>query len=51
MENAGYLFAAFTVIWALVFGYVFVLFSRQKKLKREIESLKQAIENKGARGN
>ncbi len=51
MENAGYLFAAFTVIWALVFGYVFVLFSRQKKLKREIESLKQAIEKKGAKDN
>lgn len=37
MENLGYLFAAFAVIWAVVFGYILVLMNRQKKLKREIE--------------
>ncbi len=41
MENAGYLFAAFTIIWALVFGYVFLLFNRQRRLRREIDSLKE----------
>lgn len=39
MENLGYLFAAFAVIWAVVFGYILVLMNRQKKLKREIEKL------------
>ncbi|MFC1947088.1 CcmD family protein [Chloroflexota bacterium] len=39
MENLGYLFAAFTVIWAMVFGYILVLMNRQKKLKRDIEKL------------
>jgi CcmD family protein len=39
MENSGYLFAAFAVIWAVVFGYILVLMNRQKKLKREIEKL------------
>ena len=39
MENSGYLFAAFGVIWAVVFGYILVLINRQKKLKREIEKL------------
>jgi CcmD family protein len=43
MENAGYLFAAFTIIWALVFGYVLVLFNRQRRMRREIDSLKEAF--------
>lgn len=47
MENAGYLFAAFAVIWAAVFGYVFSLFSRQRKLLREIDSLKEEFREKG----
>ena len=47
MENAGYLFAAFTIIWALVFGYVLLLFNRQRRLRREIDSLKEALKGKG----
>ncbi len=43
MENAGYLFAAFTLIWALVFGYVLVLFNRQRRMRREIDLLKEAF--------
>ena len=43
MENASYLFAAFTVVWAVVFAYVFSLFNRQRKLKREIDSLKEVL--------
>ena len=43
MENASYLFAAFAVIWALVFGYVFLLLGRQKKMQREIDSLKEIL--------
>ncbi len=47
MENAGYLFAAFSAIWATVFIYVLVLFNRQKKLQREIDSLKEMLDEKG----
>ena len=46
MENAGYLFAAFGVIWALVFVYVFILLNRQKKMRKEIESLKGIVREK-----
>lgn len=46
MENAGYLFAAFTIIWAVVFGYVFLLLNRQRRLRREIGSLKEALKEK-----
>ncbi len=47
MENAGYLLAAFAIIWALVFGYVLLLFNRQRRLRREINSLRELFEEKG----
>jgi CcmD family protein len=39
----GYLFAAYTLIWAVVFGYVFVLYLRQRRLLRDIELLKENL--------
>ena len=47
MENAGYLFAAFAMIWAVIFGYVFNLSRRQRQLRREIDSLKESLREKG----
>lgn len=47
MENAGYIFAAYTVVWAVVFGYVLSLFYRQRRLRREIDSLKELLKEKG----
>jgi len=41
MANAGFLWAAFTIIWAFVFAYVLLLVYRQKALNRDIESLKE----------
>lgn len=46
MENAGYLFAAYSLVWAFVFGYVLLLLNRQKVLRREIDSLKEALKKK-----
>ncbi len=46
MENAGYLFTAFSIVWAVVFGYVLLLFNRQRKLRRELDSLKEAFKEK-----
>jgi CcmD family protein len=46
MENAGYLFAAFTIIWAVVFGYVLSLFGRQKRIQQDIESLREKIKQR-----
>ncbi len=43
MENAGYLFAAFTVIWGVLFGYVLVLLQKQRQLRREIDLLKETL--------
>ena len=41
MDNLGYLFAAFAVIWVVVFAYLLILMNRQKKLKRELEQLER----------
>ncbi len=46
MENAGYILGAFALTWAVVFGYVFILINRQKRLHREIDSLKEALKKK-----
>lgn len=42
MENSGYLFAAYTIIWAVVFGYVFFLYYKQRKLSRQMDLLKDS---------
>ena len=42
MDNMIYLFAAYTVIWAVVFGYVLFMQHRQRRLQREIDSLKDS---------
>lgn len=44
MENLGYLLAAYTVIWAVVFGYILFLQRKQRRLQRQIDALKESIE-------
>ena len=46
MENAGYLFAAFSAVWAVLFGYVLYLLNKQKGLQQEINSLKESLKEK-----
>ncbi len=46
MDKLGYLLAFYTIAWLVIFGYVLALFSRQKKLHREIEQLKDAFKDK-----
>ncbi len=46
MESSGYLWTAFSLSWALVFGYVLLLVNRQRGLRRDIESLKAALKEK-----
>jgi len=44
MDNLGYLFAAYTVIWAVVFGYVLFMYRRQRKLQRQIDMLRKDLD-------
>ncbi len=46
MENGGFLFGAYSIVWAVVFGYVLSLLNRQKKLDKEIDSLKESLGEK-----
>jgi len=40
-----YLFAAYLVIWGILAAYLFSIDSRERKLQKEIERLKQVVEN------
>ncbi|NIN35699.1 MAG: CcmD family protein [Gammaproteobacteria bacterium] len=46
MENIGYLFAAFLVVWMGIIGYLLVIFGRQKRISREIEMLEKSLTEK-----
>ena len=50
MENLEYLAAAYSVIWLAISIYVFMLYRRQRQLRREIDSLKENVRKKGADG-
>ncbi|GIW06751.1 MAG: hypothetical protein KatS3mg060_1556 [Dehalococcoidia bacterium] len=44
-DNPGFwlLFAAYTILWLVIGGYVFTLNRRQRDLEREVESLSQQL--------
>jgi len=44
MENMSFLFAAYTIIWVVVFGYVFYIYRKQRKLQKEIDLLKKTVD-------
>ena len=44
MENFGYLLAAYTVIWAVVFGYVLFMQRKQRRLQRQIDMLWESLD-------
>jgi len=43
MENLGYLFAVYSIIWVFFFSYLFYLYRKQQRLQREIDALKKDI--------
>ena len=46
MQSAGYLLTAYSVVWAILFGYVLYLLNNQKKLQQEINLLKESLKEK-----
>lgn len=46
MENAGYLFAAYSIVWVVVFGFVLSLLNRQRRLRQEINALRKILKEK-----
>ncbi len=43
MENFGYLFAAYTIIFAAIFFYVMFIWRRQRRLEREVAALEDRL--------
>lgn len=48
VESLVYVFAAYTVIWLVSFGYLYSIGLRQKRLQREIDALKSALTTEGS---
>ncbi len=49
METANtmqYLFAAYAAIWIILAVYLFSIHSREKKLREELQNLRQLLERK-----
>jgi CcmD family protein len=45
MNTMSYLVAAFAAIWVLLAIYLFMLHSREKKLREEVARLRQSLES------
>jgi len=50
MENIGYLLAAYTIIWAVIFGYVLFMQRKQRKLQRQVTLLQESLEKSKTNG-
>lgn len=46
MDNSGYLFAAFAIIWIVFFGYVLILARRQSRLEMAMKALTKILRDK-----
>ncbi|MGA9348138.1 MAG: CcmD family protein [Anaerolineae bacterium] len=46
MDNLVYLFAAYAVFWVVTFAFVLSIAQRQKRLRREVEALRRALESR-----
>lgn len=54
MQNLPYLFAAYTIVWLVLFAYLFVVASQVRSVRREVAELRarigQPLARPGARG-
>jgi CcmD family protein len=44
VNTMNYLFAAYTAIWIILAVYLFSIQSREKKLRQELQNLRQLVE-------
>ncbi len=40
-----YLFGAFLVLWAVIFGYIFSINARQKQVQQELQRMRERAES------
>ena len=46
MTVNGYLFAAYTVIWTILFIFVWLVHRRQKELSRELKDISKRLDKR-----
>ncbi|MSQ33803.1 MAG: CcmD family protein [Dehalococcoidia bacterium] len=46
MASLWFLFAAYTVVWAVVLGFVLSLYLRERSLRREVSALKELLDRR-----
>jgi CcmD family protein len=46
MNTMPYLFSAYLAIWIILAIYLYSIWSREKKLREEVERLKQRLESR-----
>ena len=51
METMNYLFAAYAAIWIILAVYLYSIHSREKRLREDVERLKQLLEPRITRNN
>jgi CcmD family protein len=49
MQNLPYLFAAYTIVWLVLFAYLFVVASQVRSVRREVAELRARIGQPAAR--
>lgn len=47
VTNLFFLFAAYSVVWLVLFGYLFSFSRRHRSLERQVEDLRRMLERKG----
>jgi CcmD family protein len=45
MTNLGFLFAAYSITWIVLFGYLFVMWRKQNRLEKGMQQLQEKILN------
>ncbi len=48
-SNLEFLFAVYIITWAAFFGYIFYLSRRQREMRREIDALTRALDDRERR--
>jgi len=43
MQYLPYLFAAYTIVWLVLFGYLFVVATQTRAVRREVDQLKERL--------
>lgn len=49
MSNLTFLFAAYSVTWLVLFGYLAVLWRKQRRLERDMRRLREQLQDISAR--